>query len=584
MVSNPKDIVYLHNVLTFYGNSFPDNNLSVSEKERWIEVSPRQLNALADKISLYLLNKGCSAGDRIGILSKVGSPVWMALDKSVLQIGAVVVPIHDGLSDAEAQFIEKDAGLKICFVHGPSIIREPLFECEVIRFDHQNTDDPAWCQWKDPKIDAIPSIAFDGHKLATIIYTSGSTGKPKGVMLSHENILSNVRIAIDLLPICDGEKALSFLPISHIFERMVIYSYLVAGLNITFVDSPKEALKHLRGVRPNYFTAVPRILEKVYERLVERSQEQSWIARKLFNWAIDAGKQYGQDIDKNMVYGIKINLLKWLIFSRWKKALGGCVKGIFVGASALNPQISRVFSATGIKVREGYGMTETSPIISFNRFKSKENRFGTAGKPIPNTSVEIRDQDDDGVGQIWVKGPGVMLGYWNNASLTKQTIQLGWLNTGDIGKWVGEGFLKITDRRKNIFKTSSGKYIYPAAIENKLNQSFFIEHGIVVGFQKPYLIAICLPNFERLEKWCKQNEVHWTAPAYIIHNPEVKNLFEEELARVNSNLKNHERIKDFHLTADEWSIESGVLSSTMKLKRGQLLEKYQKEISEIYEI
>ncbi len=581
------DINCLQDILTNRSGNSPNKNLFHLEEGIWKAYTPPGLIKLADHVSSYLMAKDCIVGDRIGILSIAGSPLWLAVDLGILQIGCITVPVHEGLSSSEYEYIEKDAGLKLVFIDFKALSFEPTLNSELVHFYQGGDPNPEWATWPlNPQLPELKTKCkkMDSNRLATIIYTSGSTGNPKGVMLSHHNIISNINNTLSLLPLRAGHSVLSYLPVSHIFERMVVYAYLVSGVCIYFVDTPKEAFQNIMIIRPHFFTAVPRILETVYESLIEQVQGLNFLNKKIARWAMREAKKFGHDIPKSFLYPIKMILLRMLVFRKWRNALGGRLKGVLVGAAAMNPEISRTFSAAGIKIREGYGMTETSPVISFNRFEHKNNQFGTVGLPIPNTSVEIRKPTEEGEGEIWVKGHGVMMGYWQNDLLTKEVIQNGWFNTGDVGKFMAKRFLKITDRKKNIFKTSSGKYVYPSRIEQLLSNSFFVDQCMVIGFQKPYIAAIIVPEFGRLEKWCTQNQIHWTAPTYMVHNPKILQLFEDEIVKINVLLKSYEEIKKFNLVSDIWSGSTGELSGTQKLRRAYLMKKYEKEIKAFYEL
>ena len=503
----------------------------------------------------------------------------------MLQIGVVVVPIHAAISKKDLEFILNDAEVKYCIVSNRELYervtaaRENAIGLKGIYTLEKLPDVPGW-----DNLVKVPNEkhleAFQGFKaaiheddLATIIYTSGTTGQPKGVMLSHKNIVSNIKSTIALTPVNCDKRILSFLPLSHIFERMVTYTYMAVGSSLYYCNLDEMILENIREVRPHYFTSVPRLLEKLHDGILQEAARQSSFRRKLIYWAIKLGKRYKGRKGMSLPYWFKSLFADLIIYRRWRKALGGRIEGIAVGAAALLPELGRLFSAAGIEIREGYGLTETSPVISFNRFEPGGVRFGTVGIPIPGVEVKIDEPNDEGEGEILAKGPNVMLGYYKNEEETKAVIdEDGWFRTGDIGKFVHKRFLQITDRKKDIFKTSSGKFIAPQVIENHLKSSQLIEQAMVVGFKRPFPTALIVPRFSMLKVWCQENNVHWTAPQYMVINPKVVQRFQEEIDRLNEDLQNYQRIRKFYLLHEEWSMEKGELTSTMQSKSSFILK------------
>ncbi|HNL39462.1 MAG TPA: AMP-binding protein, partial [Saprospiraceae bacterium] len=436
------------------------------------------------------------------------------------------------------------------------------------------------------KISALRD-AIDPGKLATIIYTSGSTGFPKGVMLSHANIVSNVKAVLAIVPVHPGSQVLSFLPISHIFERMVTLVYVAAGASIWFAGASDDLPATFKAVRPQFFTAVPRILERAFDTLLDQRNKLGLFGKKVFDWAVALGERFPVAGRLNMMplsYRLQLLVANWLVFRHWRDALGGRVEAIAVGAAALQPRLARLFSAAGIDVREGYGLTETSPVVSFNRFEPGGVQLGTVGIPAPGVEVRIMGANESGVGEIEVRGPNVMMGYWNLPEDTAERFTAdGWFKTGDLGQIVHKRFLQITGRLSEVFKTSGGKFVAPAFVEQQLLTSPYIDQCAVFGANQPYVAALILPDFVKLEAWCHANKVHWTAPAYMIHNPKVEKLFRREIDRINEEaLAAVEKVRAFRLLSDSWTTESGVLTTTLKPRRGALWERYSVEIEEMY--
>ncbi len=426
--------------------------------------------------------------------------------------------------------------------------------------------------------------SIEEEDTSVIIYTSGTKGVPKGVMLSHKNVMSNVTALAPLLPLRGKDRALSFLPYSHVFERTTLYTYLILGIEIYLIEEPNQLARYLAELRPHLFTAVPRILEKMYDQALLTQADKNALGKYLLNWAFRHGPRYREKKGIDPLKWGKMWLSRMLVFRRFRKALGGNIKAIIVGAAHMNPAISRTFALAGIPIREGYGMTEASPVVSVNRMNPGLNKYGTVGLPLPNVQIKIYEPSEEGIGEIWVKGPNVMKGYLNEPEASKEVLlPEGWLRTGDMGRFVHKRFLQITDRKKDLFKTSSGKYIAPQVLEAHFRESHYIDQILLIGFQKPFLSALVLPNFEALEQWAQQEGVHWTSPIYMVLNIKVKAFIQEEIEGLNATLPGHERIQAFHLLHEEWTTTSGDLSHTLKPLRGPIQKKYQKEIDKMYE-
>jgi long-chain acyl-CoA synthetase len=565
----------------------------------WKKYSTKEVRSLVDRLSTGLLHLGIGPNDmtiegrdKIAVLSN-NRPEWMILDFAVQQTGAVLTPIYPTISVQELEFILNDASIKLVFVSDQALyekvqsIRDKTPSVgAVYTFDYIQEA----LYWKDilnkgnehdlATLDRMKnSIQHDD--LCTILYTSGTTGFPKGVMLSHKNILSNVMNVdevFDAIGIKGGNKALSFLPLNHIFERMVTYIYLFKSISIYYAESLEKIGDNLKEVQPTVFSTVPRLLEKVYERIIGKGQELTGIKKKLFFWAVDIGSRYEVNRNQGWWYNLQLGLANKLIFKKWREGLGGQVKAIVTGAAACQVRLLRVFTAGKIVIMEGYGLTETSPVISVNRFEEDGRCFGTVGPVIRNVEVKLAED-----GEICCKGDNVMMGYYKRPDLTAECIdQDGWFHTGDIGVWVDNKFLKITDRKKEIFKTSGGKYVAPQPIENKMKESSYIEQMMVVGADRKFAGALIVPSFTNLREWCLQNGVSDSTPSDMICNPKVIEFYKTEVEKYNQQFNHVEQVKKFELLHTEWNIDGGELTPTLKLKRKVIMEKYHDAIDRIY--
>lgn len=565
----------------------------------WKKYSTKEVRSLVDRLSTGLLHLGIGPNDmtiegrdKIAVLSN-NRPEWMILDFAVQQTGAVLTPIYPTISVQELEFILNDASIKLVFVSDQALyekvqsIRDKTPSVgAVYTFDYIQEA----LYWKDilnkgnehdlATLDRMKnSIQHDD--LCTILYTSGTTGFPKGVMLSHKNILSNVMNVdevFDAIGIKGGNKALSFLPLNHIFERMVTYIYLFKSISIYYAESLEKIGDNLKEVQPTVFSTVPRLLEKVYERIIGKGQELTGIKKKLFFWAVDIGSRYEVNRNQGWWYNLQLGLANKLIFKKWREGLGGQVKAIVTGAAACQVRLLRVFTAGKIVIMEGYGLTETSPVISVNRFEEDGRCFGTVGPVIRNVEVKLADD-----GEICCKGDNVMMGYYKRPDLTAECMdQDGWFHTGDIGVWVDNKFLKITDRKKEIFKTSGGKYVAPQPIENKMKESSYIEQMMVVGADRKFAGALIVPSFTNLREWCLQNGVSDSTPSDMICNPKVIEFYKTEVEKYNQQFNHVEQVKKFELLHTEWNIDGGELTPTLKLKRKVIMEKYHDAVDRIY--
>lgn len=557
----------------------------------WKKYSTQETIDIVNKMSLGLIEYGIKPGDAVALISE-NRPEWNFIDLAILQVGAVNVPIYPTITKKDYEFIFNNAEIKLCFVSSEDLLgKVTAIKPEVATLQDIYTIDEVGGakNWKevfnmgengDAAALEVTKKEISPESLATIIYTSGTTGVPKGVMLSHKNILSNVMSVAKILPIESNHRTLSFLPLCHIFERTVLYSYMYNGCSTYYARSIDTIGEDLKDVKPHYFSTVPRLLEKVYDKIMGTGGSLTGTKRKLFFWAIDLGNQW-KPTGRSLAYELKLNVARKLIFSKWKEALGGEIIGIITGAAALQSRLAKVFNAAGIKVRQGYGMTESSPVITIDRFEEDDCMVGSVGRPIPGVEVKI----DPNNGEILCKGDNVMMGYYKRPEATAETIDAdGWLHTGDVGEFVDGKYLKITDRIKQLFKTSGGKYVAPQPIENKFVESTLIDAMMITGNDRKFVGALFVPNEEPLRNFCKENNLsHGSLPEMIKHK-EVHDKFQQICDEYNVEFSKVEKVKRFKLLPQAWGIETGELTPTMKVKRKFVMEKYAKEIDDIYDV
>lgn len=561
-------------------------------KGEWIKTSTQEYIDKANAISRALLRLGVEKNDKIAIISSTNRTEWNIMDIGVLQTGAQTVPIYPTISEKEYEYIFNHSESKYCFVSDEEVLRKVLAikgnvpKLQEIYSFNEITGCKNWKELLDLGADTSNQDVVEDRKknvksdeLATIIYTSGTTGTPKGVMLSHKNIVSNVLDSSPRIPFEESSsRALSFLPVCHIFERMILYIYQYYSVSIYFAESIDKLSDNIKEVKPTVFTVVPRLLEKVYDKIVTKGEELTGFKRKLFFWALDLGLKYEPYGKNGFWYETKLNIARKLIFSKWKEGLGGNLTLMVSGSAPLQHRLIRVFAAAGMPVMEGYGLTETSPVISVNDVRNFGFRVGTVGKPIQNLEVKIAED-----GEILCKGPNVMMGYYKNEELTNEVLKDNYFFTGDIGEIDKDGFLKITDRKKEMFKTSGGKYVAPQMIENTMKQSLFIEQMMVIGEGEKMPAAFIQPNYDYLKDWAAKEGIDiGDLHEEICVNPVVINLFQKEIDRYNEQFGHWEQVKKFELTPDVWSIDGGELTPTLKLKRKVIKEKYKKLYDKIY--
>ena len=545
-----------------------------------------------NQVSLGLHGIGIGKDDKVAIIS-MNRPEWMFADFGIAQLGATSVPMYPSITVEDYKYIFADAGVKAIFVSDQKLLDKVLEATESLDIPKENIfsfDKLPGARHFDELLEIGKKgssqdlerfkAAVQPTDLLTLIYTSGTTGQPKGVMLSHNNILSNCRNAQRFVPVTKNDKALSFLPLCHIFERMVTHIYLLNGVSIYYAESMETIADNLREVKPEIFTTVPRLLEKVYDKIVAKGHTLEGVKKNLFFWALDLGLKYDNQKNHGFFYNTQLGLANKLIFNKWREALGGNLRCIVSGGGALQPRLARVFWSAGIPVMEGYGLTETSPVIAVGGYEPENNMIGTVGPIIDNTEVKFAPD-----GEILTKSESVMLGYYNKPELTaKEFDEDGWFHTGDIGELVEGKFLKITDRKKEMFKTSGGKYIAPQVIEGKLKESPLVEQCMVVGDGQKFPSALVIPSFDDLKGWCKRNSVNCDCSnEELVKNEKVVQMYEDLVQKYNKGFAQWEQVKKIALLPQLWTVETGEMTPTMKVKRKIISENNKQTIEGLYE-
>ena len=571
-------------------NNCPNDNMFVTKINGvWESVSTNTFLETAMNISRGLMALGINAGDKVGLVSGTRYE-WNVMDIAIQQTGAIVVPFYPNISEGDYEYIFNDSGVTLCIIEDDELfLKIKHIESKTPALKHIYTMDTVSdaSHWMDisklkdqVSIDEVKARMnqVKNEDLATIIYTSGTTGKPKGVMLSHKNIISNVEGCIEPIPADANSKVLSFLPVCHIYERMLHYLYIYIGCSIHYAESMETIGDNIREVKPEVFSAVPRLIEKVFDKIMAKGDDLSGIKRMLFFWAVRIAEKY-KVVGRSPIYNIKLKIARKLIFSKWQEALGGNVKAIASGSAALQPRLARIFLAADIPILEGYGLTETSPVISVNSFV-KGIRIGTVGALIEDVEVKIAED-----GEILVKGPNIMMGYYNLPKATSEVIKDGWFHTGDIGRFQEEKYLKITDRKKEIFKTSGGKYIAPQAMENRFKESRFIEQIMVIGEGQKFPSALVVPTFTFVREWAKQKgiDIGDGSNNAIVNSDAVKARIEDEINDINKEYGRWEQLKCAQMLEKEMTIEGGELTPTLKLKRKVILNINADKVKAIFE-
>ena len=587
-----EDVTRLFDILPHYAESFKpkDDVLAGKDNGNWIKYSIKDYISHADNISYGLLQLGIKPGDNVATIS--GSrPEWNLVDMGIQQAGAIHVPIYPTISENDYKYILEHADVKVIFVSGRDTYRKiehlvPELKGVIAVYAFKETegvkhlDELIKLGKSNAQPEKVKEIkdAIKPDDLVTVIYTSGTTGNPKGVMLTHYNIISNFKAVKDIPTIGEEGRALSYLPLCHIYERMLVYLYQYLGISVYYAESPVTVGDNMREIKPDILSTVPRLLEKVYERIINSGRKLTGAKKMIFFWAVNVGMHYELNGKKGPYYALKLQIARKLVFSKWQEALGGKLKVIVSGGAALQPRLAHVFWAAGIPVLEGYGLTETSPVIAVNNFEKDGVKFGTVGPILKNTTVRIAEDHE-----ILCKGPGLMLGYYKEPELTAQAIDSeGWFHTGDLGRIEPEGQLKITGRKKEIFKTSFGKYVSPEMVENNLKESEFIDALMVVGENQKYAAAIIVPDFNHLRTWCEIKGLPYTTNKEMIALERIRKRYHKEIHKYNKHLGATEQIKAFELLPTEWTVDSGELTATLKLRRSLINERYKSIIDKLF--
>lgn len=585
------EVTRIFDLLSRYETAFKpkDDVLAGKENGAWVKHDIKTYREMADNISLGLLELGIKKGDKIATISN-NRPEWNFIDMGISQTGAIHVPIYPTISEEDYRYILNHAEVKLVFIAGKELFRKIehiLPEIKhlkkiytFVKIDkHHHLSDLIESGKKSKKVAQFNKIRENIQKddVATLIYTSGTTGFPKGVMLSHENILSNVVAAQWIFPVDETSRGLSYLPLCHVYERTVNYILQYKGLSIYYAENMGTIVDNIREVKPHIMTTVPRLLEKVYDKIIAKGRRLKGAQKQIFFWAVNLGLKYEYDESNRYIYNLQLKLANKLVFSKWREAFGGEMRSIVSGGAALQPRLARIYNAAGIPVVEGYGMTESSPVIAVNTFIPKQRKIGTVGPPLKNVEVRISEN-----GEILAKGPSIMKGYYKDPEMTKQAVVNGWLHTGDMGIVDEDGMLKITGRVKEIFKTSMGKYISPVLIENKIKESPFIDQIMVIGENQKFAAALIVPDFEHFRMWCKIKNIPYSTDKEMISNKEFKNRVKKEIDCYNKQFGDTEKIKKFELIDHEWTIDSGEITANLKLKRATLHKKYAQLIEKIF--
>lgn len=583
------EIKRIFDILPHYKEKF-SKEVMVAGKSggEWTYYNTTEFLQIVDSCSRALAKLGIKKGDKIAIISP-NRPEWNFCDFGIMQLGAATVPLYPTLSDQDLSHILNDAEVKMLFVANKAMYdkmtsvfgKNPL-SIPIYSFDKVE----GVLHWddliKNGEIDDTIDLqeyknAVQEDDLLTLIYTAGTTGRPKGVFLSHRNLISNVKDSQILFPE-SYKTAISFLPLSHIFERMVVYMYFSLGISVYYAESLDTVVTDINEVKPNGFTTVPRVLEKIYDNIVAKGMALKGIQKNIFFWALEIGLRYQEPENNNFFYNFQLAIARRLVFSKWQAALGGNIVAVISGGAALQARLARVFWAAGIPILEGYGLTETSPVLSVNGLRPGELKFTTVGKPL--RSVEIKIADD---GEVLCKGPNITSGYYKNDTATAEAFdQEGYFHTGDIGELTPDGFLRITDRKKEMFKTAGGKYIAPQILENKFMESILISQVMVVGENRRFPAALIVPDFEKLKAWCQYKDIPWTTKDEMIHNHAVIDKYQREIDELNIGFGHWEQIKRFILLTKEWTIAEGELTPKLSLKRKVILEKHQEILDKLY--
>ncbi|WP_432711688.1 AMP-dependent synthetase/ligase [Pedobacter sp.] len=579
-------ITRVFDLLHYNLEKFPKQDFVNGKKSgNWISYSTQQFVEIVDDLSRGLVNKGMGKGSRIAVMAS-NRPEWNITDFAIMQIGAYQVPLYPTLAENDIKFILTDAEVSMIFVadeklyHKVQAVAANLAQPIQVYTIGEVAGAAHWSALttegkQHPEIDLEKyRAAVTGDDILTLIYTSGTTGTPKGVMLTHTNLIKNFENSAVLLP--PGiQKGLSFLPLSHIFERMIIYLYIYTGVAVYYAESMDTIVADIQHVKPNIFTTVPRLLEKVYEKIMEKGKALTGIKRAMFFWSVSVAERF--EFSNGWFYNFQLGIARKLVFKKWQEALGGQILGIVSGGAALNPRLARIFWASGMPVLEGYGLTETSPVLTVNHFNGN-TMFGTVGPAIEGIEIKIAED-----GEVLARGHAIMKGYYHRDDLTAEAIDSqGWFHTGDIGELIDNKFLKITDRKKEIFKTAGGKYVAPQMLENKFKETILIEQVMVLGENRKFPAALIVPNFVALKVWAEKKEIPYTTNEEMIHHPQVLEKYQQIVEYSCKDFGKWEQVKRFALLAKQWSIEAGELTPKLSFKRKVILERNNSNIEKLY--
>ena len=584
------EVTRLFDIPYFQLEKFPqDDSLATKIDGKWVKTSTKSFVDQAVMVSKALVEAGIKPNDKVSMISN-NRPEWNIVDVGIQMSGAISVPIYPTISPKDYEYILNDAEVKICFVSSTDLLDKVnevkdnvpslrlIVSFEKINGTEHFSDFKARGEKTSTEEIESRKAAIKASDLATLIYTSGTTGNPKGVMLSHNNIVSNVIGSRERIPCDENAKAVSFLPLCHVYERMVLYLFMYTGVSVYYAESMDTIGDNIREVQPQVFTAVPRLLEKVFDKIMTKGSELTGIKRSLFFWAVALAENWKPYGENGAWYEFKLGIANKLIFNKWREALGGNVEVIASGSAALQPRLASIFCAAQIPILEGYGLTETSPVASVNSFVDRGFMLGTTGRKLHNVEIKIAED-----GEILIKGPNVMMGYYNQPELTRQVLsEDGWFSTGDIGTLVDGQYLKITDRKKEIFKTSGGKYVAPQPMENTYKSSRFIDQIMVIGENQKHPAALIVPDLDFCKDWCNRKGYNCQSQADLSTNEKLKQRIWEEIDKMNQGYGKFEQVKKIELCESAWAIDSGELTPSLKLKRKFIMAKYAHLVDKIY--
>ena len=591
MIKSEPEVTRIFDLLDRYIKKFPkDDALAGKEEGEWMQYSTRSYIDIANYISYGFLHLGVQKGDKIASITN-NRPEWNFLDMGIAQVGAIHVPIYPTISEADYKYILNHAEIKYVFIAGEDLFRRienilpeipSIIDIYTFKNLHgyKHLNELIRMGWQNPQKEKLTSIksTIRPEDVFTIIYTSGTTGTPKGVMLSHNNIISNFIAVSGIPPIGSKSKALSYLPLCHIYEHMLNYMYQYLGVSVYYAENMGTIADNIKEIQADILSTVPRLLEKIYDRIIKKGRKLKGFKKKLFFWAVNLGLTYELDKTNGWWYEFKLKIANLLIFNKWRKALGNNLRTIVSGGAALQPRLNRIFWAARIPILEGYGLTETSPVLAVSHFGNNGLKFGTVGPVLSGIEIKI---DEDG--EILTKGPNLMLGYYKEEQLTNEVIDKdGWFHTGDLGQIEEQGQLKITGRKKELFKTSFGKYINPGQIEDKFKESSFIDTLIVLGENQKFAAALIVPDFNDLKAWCETKGIEYTTNTEMINLPRIKKRFKKEVDYYNTFFGETEQIKKFELMDSEWTSISGELTPTLKIKRNYIVDKYKSVVDNLF--